>query len=292
MNEEDPILKKRSQNLDFAKFLLGTVVLGVVSLVINHTIQEKKIDLELNRNEAEHLGKFVGQYLSLTNLDQKKEFLEFMITISYTDPTRSRYSTLLDSVNKKMEKKKQLEEQIMALEKQISNEMAQQVQSIEKEIVNSQSSPATAEVSQRIEQLDEIIRQDQRLGKIQELNLAVSALDKSYQTIRETPKKEGFQLIEEKEDWLKEGYFRTYGGNYLAVNNLENRSRIVSFQLRTRKEFNSGVISNFELSPGEKTIIDHADHQYEIILQRIGAAGRYPLPKAAIYSVRIFKRSA
>jgi hypothetical protein len=296
---KDEVKAKRNALIgDLIKFFIGTVVLGFLTNFMNDTIQNKKIELEANRNESEHLSKFVGQYLNLPDLDQKKEFLEFMITISYSDITRSRYENLLDSVNHKIARKAQLETEIKAIAINVNPQKAEQAKALERQIVNAQASPEVTadEVDKKQQQLDKIVKDDPNLSKLQELNQKVAQIDNSYLTMKKIisdtttiKPRRGYQLVDSRDgEWIKEDYFRIYEKNYLAANDLNAKS--VTFQMRSGQKVNEGLIANFNLVPGQVKIIDAGEIRYEIELTRIGAAGRFPLPKAAIYSIKVFKK--
>lgn len=296
---EDAKSKRSSIYADLLKFFIGTVVLGLVTNFMNDAIQQEKVDLEATKTESEHLSTFAAQYLNLTDLDQKKEFLEFMITISYSDITRSRYQNLLDTLQRQIARKSKLEAEIGKVADDVAPQEAERIQTLEKEIAQAQATPNVdpAVVAEKQQQLDKIINENASVKKLQELNQKIAALDNSYRamrslvtdtaTVKAAP---GYALVENLEDeWMKEDYYRMYADRYLAVNSLNNKS--VTFQLRTEEKVNEGVIANFTMVPGQTKVIDAGNWRYEIVLLRIGAAGRFPLPKAAIYSCKVSKKS-
>lgn len=299
--DEEIKLKRQAQRLELWKFIIGTVILGAVTLLVNDSIQRKKIDLELNRNESEHLGKFVTQYLALPKLEDKQEFLLFMITISYTEETQGRYKALLDTVNKKIQLRDKLLTEIQSLEKRVNEPVIANATRLEREVVKKQELGATTdEINAKKSELEKVVKENPDLIRLQDLNQQVARIENSYTSIKKVlgdsvrnVNKPGYVLVEDhSNEWIKEDYWRKYGEYYLALNKLDNKSDQVTFQLRTSEKVNEGVVSTFQLSAGELRVIDDKRFKVEVKLLRIGAAGRFPLPKAAIYSIRIFEVSA
>jgi len=69
--------------LDFGKFTLGTVLIGIVTLLVNCRIQERQEEMTKLQNEREFIGKFVEQAID-ENLEARIRFSHYFVTL--TDP--------------------------------------------------------------------------------------------------------------------------------------------------------------------------------------------------------------
>ena len=71
--------------LNFAKFIIGTVILGVVSLWINHDIQMKELELR----EMGHLGEYI-EYALQENVGTRRRFAQYFSTVVQSEKLRQR----------------------------------------------------------------------------------------------------------------------------------------------------------------------------------------------------------
>ena len=81
--------------LDFSKFLLGTVVVGLVSLWINSGIETRQVELK----EMEEIGRFV-EYALEENVGVRMRFAQYFSTVVRSEELRERweaYSELVET---------------------------------------------------------------------------------------------------------------------------------------------------------------------------------------------------
>ena len=100
--------------LDFWKFILGTVILGLVTVSINNAIQERELDLK----EQEQVGQFLNQALE-KDVESRKRFSEYFSLVTrsvnlkkgwqdYHDLVLKEYNDNQKAIKEKEEKMKNL----------------------------------------------------------------------------------------------------------------------------------------------------------------------------------------
>ena len=91
--------------LGFAKFLLGTFALGLVSTLINSAIQQRELELK----EQEQIGQFLEHALN-QDVGVRKRFAQYFATVTRSEVLRGRwqeYSQLVDIEFQQTEKEKE-----------------------------------------------------------------------------------------------------------------------------------------------------------------------------------------
>ena len=79
--------------LDFSKFLLGTVVVGLVSLWINSGIETRQVELK----EMEEIGRFV-EYALEENVGVRMRFAQYFSTVVRSEELRERWEAYSELV--------------------------------------------------------------------------------------------------------------------------------------------------------------------------------------------------
>lgn len=294
MNEKEYELKRRSQNFNFWKFLLGTVMIGLVSHFINLYIQDSKIKLEVRKEETKYVDTFVSKYFSLSQKNERLEFLKFMSHISQSPEVRERYDSLHKYIENKVAKISTSESSVIQYAEKNKSDVAKAI-TLEKEIETGISTKTgkeltDEEIHNKSDEFDSLTssevfqKTDSITDNIEKVKQSINLTIDKTQVIK-TESKE-IIIVDSNSEWLKEGYFRKYDNSeYLAVNKLNSKTEIVSFQLRRSSNINSEIISSFEIVPGQIKIIETETFIYKVHLLSIGKAGKNPFTKAAIYDI-------
>ena len=97
--------------LDFSKFLLGTVVVGLVSLWINSGIETRQVELK----EMEEIGRFV-EYALEENVGVRMRFAQYFSTVVRSEELRERWEAYSELVETEFT---ETQEQAVALDEAI-----------------------------------------------------------------------------------------------------------------------------------------------------------------------------
>ena len=111
MDQLEYNLKRRQQNFDLLKFMLGTFILGLFAAIVNNSIQKTKLDLEAQKFESEHLHKFTDLFVGASNT-KKRDFLFYMRHLSFSEERKSQYESLYQVVQAEIDTLAQLDEQL------------------------------------------------------------------------------------------------------------------------------------------------------------------------------------
>jgi len=107
---------KFKQWMGFAKFFLGTFVVGIITVIVNHQIQSRELELK----ELDKLGNYIEHALE-ENVGVRKRFSQYFATVTRSDALRERwkeyyslveieYQSVIDEKNKKKELERKLQE--------------------------------------------------------------------------------------------------------------------------------------------------------------------------------------
>jgi hypothetical protein len=79
----------------FAKFLLGTFTIGIVTLIANHQIQQRELEIK----EQESVGHFLVRALT-QDVGVRRRFAQYFATVTRSDNLRSRWESYLAVVDR------------------------------------------------------------------------------------------------------------------------------------------------------------------------------------------------
>jgi hypothetical protein len=88
-------LERFKQWLSFAKFLLGTFALGLITLLVNHQIQERELEMK----EQEEMGHFLGQALT-EEVGVRRRLAQYFASVTRSEAMRTRWQAYLTIVDK------------------------------------------------------------------------------------------------------------------------------------------------------------------------------------------------
>lgn len=108
--------EKFQQWMGFAKFFLGTFVIGIITVIINHQIQSRELELK----ELDKLGNYIEHALE-ENIGVRRRFSQYFATVTRSETLRERwkeynslveeeYQAVIDEKNQKQELERQLHE--------------------------------------------------------------------------------------------------------------------------------------------------------------------------------------
>jgi lysozyme family protein len=87
-------LEKLKLWLGFAKFLVGTVALGLLTAYINYQIQARQLDLAQRKEEIASLGNYI-KYALDKDIDQRIKFAHYFATLTISDDISARWRRYL-----------------------------------------------------------------------------------------------------------------------------------------------------------------------------------------------------
>jgi hypothetical protein len=86
-------LERFKQWLSFAKFLLGSFALGLITLLVNHQIQERELEMK----EQEEMGHFLNQALT-EQVGVRRRLAQYFASVTRSDALRTRWQAYLTIV--------------------------------------------------------------------------------------------------------------------------------------------------------------------------------------------------
>lgn len=104
MTNEELELEKLRIKRNREKFWVGTVLIGLISLFINSSIQSNRLEHERIKQDNEHLSKFVTYAIS-KDLEVRRDIAEYFAIMSSTKESQERWGNYLSSVDKLVELK-------------------------------------------------------------------------------------------------------------------------------------------------------------------------------------------
>jgi len=161
--------------LGFIKFILGTVVLGLITTLINYHIQQKEIELKkieqqrtIELKEQEQLGNFI-QHALQEDIGTRKRFAEYFSTVTRSEDLRQCWISYYKLVKYEFDETK--------------NEVHRLKEELKSEVVNAQKK---IEIESEVERL--------------ELKLEVPKSSKSSRySLAVEKEREGFEALIESE---------------------------------------------------------------------------------------------
>ncbi len=128
--------------MGFVKFFLGTFVIGIITVIVNHQIQSRELELK----ELDKLGNYIEHAL-VENVGVRRRFSQYFATVTRSDTLRERwkeyyslveieYQSVIDEKNEKKELERKLQEAHMQGEYVGSDLVAvrSQILSLEREL--------------------------------------------------------------------------------------------------------------------------------------------------------------
>lgn len=100
--------------IDFAKFLLGTFAIGIVTIVINYQIQNRELELK----ELDKLGNYVDHALE-ENVGVRRRFSQYFATVTRSGTLRERWKEYNSLVEKEYQDVVSVKKQKQEIERQL-----------------------------------------------------------------------------------------------------------------------------------------------------------------------------
>jgi len=115
----------------FWKFILGSVVLGAATIIINWQIQDKKLEFENRNTENQFVAQFVDHALD-QNLERRRDFAEYFTRLAPTEESRQRWENYRNFVEKRVQEAIAREKTVQEKEQQLAGAL-EKLAIIEKE---------------------------------------------------------------------------------------------------------------------------------------------------------------
>ncbi|UXP31671.1 hypothetical protein N6H18_15080 [Reichenbachiella agarivorans] len=286
--------------LEIAKWLIGTVGLGLTGIFINQQIQ--KTELEIKRLEAD------ANFLSVVTQDVKNRadsselgYLQFIHTFITTPQIKNEVRLRIGDLSRHMDE---------SSARQAKN-TAEKQQEVLVDHLSEQEKQAFLKMKTEENAIDEnsdLVSIDQLKVKENRIAPDKNAIDLGIiHTLNETKKiitplsissgDENYTLIGTPvSKWCKQGYYVEFN-NSLRVGVVHVDKQSMVFNLKDIDGENKTaptIIPNntsVSLSEGGVYAIDHQNYRYLISLNYIGAAGKNPFTQAACFTVSTYKKS-
>jgi hypothetical protein len=104
--------------LSFAKFVLGTVTVGLITTWVNAEIQEKRLEFEVRSKENSFIAQFVDNALD-ENLEKRRDFAEYFVRLAPTVESRMRWTEYRDYADALVIEAQQKAEKIAVREREL-----------------------------------------------------------------------------------------------------------------------------------------------------------------------------
>lgn len=112
-------IEKLRIKYNFLKFLLGTFVVGILSIVINWQIQEKKLQFEIQTKENDYIAQFLEHGL-VNKLERRRDFAAYFVRLSPSDNARARWQNYLEFIEDLISKAKVVERKITEKDRELA----------------------------------------------------------------------------------------------------------------------------------------------------------------------------
>jgi len=99
--------QKKQGKITFLKFVIGTIILGTLTLVVNHNISVNNLELEEAKVENQHLQSFTDSYMKMSD-QERVGYLELYSDLSTNLNFKNKYDAILLTLRKRMDAKKEL----------------------------------------------------------------------------------------------------------------------------------------------------------------------------------------
>ena len=126
-NMADAGIEAMRLKLGFAKFIIGTVAVSVLTAVLNWQIQDKRLESEIIAKENEFVAQFITQAID-KDLEMRRDFAEYFTRVSPSKNARERWQSygawVTDMLREATEKEReiaQLREQRARLNEEIAS---------------------------------------------------------------------------------------------------------------------------------------------------------------------------
>ncbi|MFT7611420.1 MAG: hypothetical protein ACI9J3_000363 [Parvicellaceae bacterium] len=99
--------QKKQGYITLLKFVIGTLILGTLTLVVNHNISVNNLELEEAKVENQHLQSFTDSYMKMSD-QERVGYLELYSDLSTNQNFKGKYEAILLTLRKRMDAKKEL----------------------------------------------------------------------------------------------------------------------------------------------------------------------------------------
>jgi hypothetical protein len=100
--------------LGFAKFIIGTVAVSVLTAVLNWQIQDKRLESEIIAKENEFVAQFITQAID-KDLEMRRDFAEYFTRVSPSKDARDRWESYRTWVARQLQAANEKEREIALL---------------------------------------------------------------------------------------------------------------------------------------------------------------------------------
>ncbi|MDJ0869821.1 MAG: hypothetical protein QNK03_27240 [Myxococcota bacterium] len=144
---------KFDQYFGLAKFLIGTVGLGLVTLQVNSRIQQREVDIKEIALSQENLSRYIELAID-KDLSKRRDFAQYFAHLSLSQGARDKWKAYVAFVDQEIERNKQSQEQASQGVDDIRSEIARKARQLESEKDASQREELTAELARLRDQLN------------------------------------------------------------------------------------------------------------------------------------------
>jgi hypothetical protein len=284
--------------LDFFKWLIGTVVLGVAGNIISCRYNDTRLELERMEADSKLIAAVSAKFDTLPSvqLSYMKYIKPFITTPLLIKGVNQNIDTLILAVHYQVKDSKS---EVISAKQDAFKALNQTEIAKFKQLANVDTTKGSKPVNQI--SMNEVIHQE---DKILEKNTApiipidakaISNIDAAYVIL--TPKtNDTYILIGSPQTlWCKKGYFIEFNNTLrIGINDLivSDQTIIVNLKDIGVDADNPPLIKdNITIAAGQTFTENWNAYRYLITLNYIGAAGRNPFTKAAYITVATYKKN-
>jgi hypothetical protein len=297
--EDETMIKKLKLRFEFYKYLLGTVMIAILTLGFNWTIELLKHNAVIRERNAESFTRFMDNLQDEDDPVKQLSLVKALAMIENNLASESKDSTsgfngLFNYLKELHDKRVELENDKLkdeyrfqahqeAAERYAPKEV-KRMKSVTETIDDPKSSAEAVEKAQK--ELIELKENNQYISNLSTINQEVIETDKVINKVNKqsqltsTPEKSQ-QRYNVKDTWFKEGYSVTFGEITILCKKLIPSDKSATILI----EDNSGFKEEFLISEGREKHL--ASEKYIFKFDRMGRAGKNPFNYAVYFKIKI-----
>jgi len=304
IKEKDPKPKILSNDaiLDFWKWIIGTIVIGITGQIISWNYNKSKLEIERLDADSKLITAASNKFDS--SLRVRIDYLNYIKPFISTEGIRERIQQtiqylsppIIDAANNalagdiKIEKDNNNSKINKAADTNIRKDLG--TLAATKSKLDSQSS-----ISLYNDSVNTILNAlSEKVTILPVDSAAIQKITETY-SFATPPIIDDFILTGAPvTQWCKEGYYVEYNNSLrIGINDLNTNTQQIKVNFKDIennevKSIPPNVKKSVDITVGQMFTLNHGNYRYQITLNYIGAAGRNPFTKAAYITVATYKK--
>jgi hypothetical protein len=284
--------------IDFWKWIIGTVILGLAGNVISCRHNDTKLELERMEADSKLISAVSAKFDTLPSvqLSYMKYIKPFITTPALIAGIDQNIDSLIFAVHSQI--KDSRNEVTTAKQEAFKAYTPKQIDQLKQEAnadTSKGSKPATTSMNEEIHQEDKILEKNTNLITPIETK-AISNIDAAYNIL--TPKTDSAYTLSGNPQtlWCKKGYYVEFNNTLrIGINDLiigDQKIIVNARDIETDTDDPPLIKDDIVIKSGQTITQDwKKTYRYLITLNYIGAAGKNPFTKAAYITVATYKKN-